>query len=96
MSDQLSQREALRFEIRARTQGVGYRYHVRAAAVAAGITGWIRTLPSGVIEVHAEGSPQQLQGFRASLKEASSYADQLEVEETATESEQCTRFEIRH
>jgi acylphosphatase len=96
MSDQSSQRSARRFEILGPVQGVGYRYHVRAAATASGITGWIRMLPNGKIEVHAEGSPDQLQGFRASLQEGSNYAGKLKIEERPANSEQCTRFEIRH
>lgn len=53
-------------------------------------------LPNGKIEVHAEGSPDQLQGFRASLQEGSNYAGKLKIEERPANSEQCTRFEIRH
>jgi acylphosphatase len=86
---------ARRYEIRGPFQGVGYRYSVRAAALASGITGWVRALPMGVIEVHAEGTQEQLLSFRAALQSDSSYASSLRVDERPVESERCTGFEIR-
>jgi acylphosphatase len=87
---------ARHYEIRGVFQGVGYRYSVRAAALASGIAGWVRALSSGVIEVHAEGTQEQLQSFRSALQSDSNYAGGLKVvDERSVDSERCTSFEIR-
>ena len=38
-----------------RVQGVGFRYFARQRAEAHGIAGFVRNLPDGSVEVHAEG-----------------------------------------
>ena len=36
-------------------QGVGYRYFVRTKALALGVSGCVRNLPDGAVEIVAEG-----------------------------------------
>ena len=36
-------------------QGVGFRYFVRTRAVALGLSGFVRNIPDGTVEVVAEG-----------------------------------------
>ncbi len=36
-------------------QGVGFRYHTRKTALSLGLSGTVRNLPSGEVEVFAEG-----------------------------------------
>ena len=56
--------------ISGRVQGVGFRPFVFRLAHRYDITGWVRNV-DGLVEIHAEGSPAQLQHFRdALLKEA--------------------------
>lgn len=43
------------FFVRGRVQGVGFRYHTRAEAERLGLSGWVRNLPDGGVEVQAEG-----------------------------------------
>lgn len=44
-------------------QGVGFRYAARDMAVALGLTGWVRNLRDGRVEVVAEGSRDILKVF---------------------------------
>lgn len=60
--------EAVRFEIRGRVQGVGFRYTTRSVARELGLVGWVRNLPSGGVEVFAQGTPQALDNFEAFLE----------------------------
>jgi acylphosphatase len=41
-------------------QGVGFRFFVGRHARALGLTGYVRNLPSGMVEVFAEGEKEKL------------------------------------
>lgn len=43
-----------------KVQGVFYRKHTRSAAKELGLTGWVRNLSDGRVEILAEGTEQQL------------------------------------
>ena len=43
-----------------RVQGVGFRYTARRIAQAQAVTGFVRNLPDGRVELVAEGSPAEL------------------------------------
>ena len=36
-------------------QGVGFRYHTQNEAVRLGVTGYVKNLPDGTVEIVAEG-----------------------------------------
>ena len=46
-----------------RVQGVFYRASAREKAVGLGLTGWVRNLPDGRVEILAEGNPQRIAEF---------------------------------
>jgi acylphosphatase len=50
-------------------QGVGFRYTARREASRLGLTGWIRNLPDGDVELVAEGEAGALADFRSWLEE---------------------------
>ncbi len=53
--------------VQGRVQGVGYRYWLREQAVQMGLTGWVRNLPDGTVEVEAEGTDDELFEFEQVL-----------------------------
>jgi acylphosphatase len=52
--------ERVHIWVHGRVQGVGFRYHTHARATALGLMGFVCNLPSGQVEIVAEGAPQAL------------------------------------
>ena len=52
--------ERLHIIVHGRVQGVGFRYHTRIEASRLGLTGYVRNLSDGTVEIVVEGSPQSL------------------------------------
>lgn len=57
-----------------RVQGVAYRFYAEKCAARLAITGWVRNLPDGRVEVLAEGSDEHIETFLELLKEGPSLA----------------------
>ena len=51
-------------------QGVGFRYTVRSVATGFDVTGTVRNLPSGQVELIAEGGRDELEAFRQAIRES--------------------------
>ena len=64
----------LHAEIEGHVQGVGFRYFTLEQARRLGLTGWVRNMPNGHVEVTAEGSQQDLEEFLRRLYEGPSGA----------------------
>jgi len=51
-------------------QGVGFRYTVRTVASGFDVTGTVRNLPDGGVELVAEGAKDELAAFRQAIRES--------------------------
>src|SRR5207248_5968328 len=76
-----NEREARRFVVRGRVQGVGFRWFVEREAHTLGIAGWVRNNADGSVEVLAVGSRDQLSGLRSRLRQGPRAARVDEVQE---------------
>ena len=52
--------ERLYIRIGGCVQGVGYRYYAVYSARRLGLTGWVRNLEDGSVEMEVQGSPDQI------------------------------------
>jgi len=53
-----------------RVQGVGFRYSARTIATGFEITGIVRNLHDGRVELVAEGSKDELEAFQAAIRDS--------------------------
>ena len=51
-------------------QGVGFRYTAKSAATGFEVTGTVRNLPDGRVELIAEGARDELEAFRGAIRGA--------------------------
>ncbi|OFZ19350.1 MAG: hypothetical protein A2Z20_01810 [Bdellovibrionales bacterium RBG_16_40_8] len=79
-----------------RVQGVGFRYFTRNSAIHLGVTGWVRNLHDGRVELVAHGLPEILIKFKELLRRgpASAKVSSIEVQVVVTE-QSMKEFEIR-
>ena len=76
-------------------QGVGFRYFVMREANQYGLTGFVRNLYDGSVEVYIEGDKEIVDQFKKVLKKGSSYSrvDRIEVEDLPYE-KKFSRFSV--
>jgi acylphosphatase len=82
--------------ISGRVQGVGYRYFVLQRARNLGLTGYVRNLRDGGVEVAAEGEEQTLKSFLKDLQQGPAGAAVGKIETAWQESAgNIATFEIK-
>ncbi len=60
-------------------QGVGYRFFAQRRARQLGITGFVRNLPDGSVEVYAEGDKDALNSFLVELRQGPIAAEVYDI-----------------
>jgi len=85
---------ARHYLIRGRVQGVGFRYFVELAAHELGLTGWVRNLADGRVEVYAAGTKKQLDELDGRLWRGPRWGDVRGVEVKEAALEQRSGFRI--
>ena len=80
-----------------RVQGVGFRYFVLQQAVALGLSGWVRNMSDGMVEVLAEGDIASLQDLLVALHEGPDAAYVRDVKwHFGIATGEFSRFDIRY
>ena len=72
---------AIRYIVRGRVQGVGFRDFARRAALAAGVRGWVRNRADGAVEALAAGEPEALERFAADLRRGPRWSEVESLEQ---------------
>lgn len=77
-------------------QGVGFRYTAQSIAKRYNVTGFVRNLPDGRVELVAEGENHELAAFLDDVRERMIRYIRDERVDTQAASGEFTSFEIRH
>ena len=64
------ERARLHVYYQGRVQGVGFRWAVREVATGFDVTGWVRNLSDGRVELVAEGDQPELEAFQDAVPKA--------------------------
>ena len=65
--------------IEGRVQGVGFRYFSQRAAISSNLTGFVRNLSDGNVEIVLEGENQNINHFINSIRDDHPYARVLNI-----------------
>jgi len=87
-------RQAARFLVNGRVQGVGYRYFVLREAQALGIDGHARNLADGSVEVVAEAALATLLVFAGRLAEGPAFAEVTSIDRAVIPTSHVAGFRI--
>ncbi len=78
-----------------RVQGVGFRYTTKGLAAGSPVAGYVRNLPTGEVELLAEGEADPVEAFLAAVaRRMAGYITDTTVEDAAPLGH--TGFQIRH
>jgi acylphosphatase len=86
---------AMRTFFEGRVQGVGFRYSVKQVAMGYDVTGWIRNLHDGRVEMQTEGEPAEIDAFHEGIQESHLGSLIRSAQHQPVEGEGCRGFEIR-
>jgi acylphosphatase len=78
-------------------QGVGFRFTVRHIAKGFEVTGWVRNLPDGRVELQATGEEDEVRAFVDRITDSELHSlIRKQTENELTEAVAARGFEIRH
>ena len=63
-------RSRMRIYYSGQVQGIGFRYSVKSVATGFEVTGTVRNLTDGRVELVAEGAREELTAFRQAIRES--------------------------
>ncbi len=86
---------AKRWFVAGMVQGVGFRFFVEHKARALGLSGWVRNLNDGRVEVYAAGPAARLSDLAAALHAGPRMAHVRSVEEIEAAVENVSGFAVR-
>lgn len=62
-----------------RVQGVGFRYTLKSLATGFDVTGWVKNLPDGTVELQLSGETEEVDEFIHEVVEESTMARNIQA-----------------
>ncbi len=82
---------AVRWIVSGRVQGVSYRYFTQSAAHRLQLTGWVKNLSDGTVEVRAAGDSEVLERLRRELLEGPRFGHVDDISEETLDADEVAR-----
>ena len=92
----MGDKQAKRYVVRGRVQGVAFRYFVEQCARAIGLDGYVKNLDDGSVEVWAAGTAEELAALAGQLWKGPRMAEVSGVEERNEAMLKYKGFRIQH
>jgi acylphosphatase len=90
-------RERRRVYFSGRVQGVGFRYTCQSLSGGFQVSGYVRNLADGRVELVTEGDPTEIDRFLAAIQaEMGFYIGEIETESESTSDNPLSGFVIRY
>ncbi len=86
---------AIRLVVEGRVQGVGYRAFVADEAQARGLTGWVRNLRNGQVEMVLSGGEADIEGMIAACRKGPRFASVTSLKTSPAPDETWSGFTVR-
>ena len=86
---------AVRVVVEGRVQAVGFRAFAEDEAAARGLTGWVRNLRSGAVEMVLSGSDADVESMIAACRKGPRFASVTRVETSPVPDEGWRDFTVR-
>jgi acylphosphatase len=79
-----------------RVQGVGFRYTVKHLSMGYDLTGYVRNMPDGTVELLAQGEEEEIEALKKEVQNShlQSFIRKMDVENVSVK-EELKGFEIR-
>ncbi|TCI28571.1 acylphosphatase [Exiguobacterium sp. SL-10] len=89
-------KQAQHLIVSGRVQGVGFRYFAQSTALEYGVTGWVRNLNDGTVELQIEGDAEKLTSYKRALYDGNRFVgvERIDAEDATVESYR--KFDIRY
>ncbi|BBE31585.1 acylphosphatase [Tepiditoga spiralis] len=71
----------LKLKVYGRVQGVGYRYFIKNIALKLNISGYVKNLPDGSVEILAKSDEKNLSSFKAFVIKGNGFSRVEDIEE---------------
>ena len=89
-------KKTLHCQVEGRVQGVFFRRETQQQASSLGLTGWVRNLPDGRVEVLASGELEELEHLAEWLKAGPALARVTQLDQEYLEYQSFENFAIRY
>ncbi len=73
------------YRVEGKVQGVAFRYHTRSEALRLGISGSVRNLSDGSVEIYADADSESISKFESYLKSSPGFSEVHKIEKKEVE-----------
>ncbi len=82
--------------VHGRVQGVGFRYFIQYTAKELGVSGYVKNLDDGTVEILAQGNPGDVKNLKSAVIKGNGFSKVTRVDESNIETRMHSDFKIKN